>query len=376
MKRKLSLLFTLLLASILVLTACSSQNKAGNTTGTDPNLADKAFNETIDLTGVNKDKKSEEENGKRVIMDSVALAQVANVLDIKLAGVPTTKLGRMPKRYDNTVQIGLPMNPNMEVIKSINPSIVYAPDSLQDWIKEGFEKNKIPYKFVDIRSVNGLYAITEDLAKEFGKVEKFNKLKKEHDEFFTKFKNKKKPKVLVLMGLPGSYMAATEKSYVGNLVKLAGGENIIKGNEEFKNLNLETALNDKPDFILRTAHAMPETVTEMFKKEFENNKSWSHFDAVKNNKVIATLDASGTIVTFLYSTGEPLMRLNDNNELFEVFFKNGNVFFETNANNFKINYKDGKPLYKTNRITEIFFNRDGEEIPNDLEKVIGIRKIK
>ena len=104
MKRKLSLLFTLLLASILVLTACSSQNKAGNTTGTDPNLADKAFNETIDLTGVNKDKKSEEENGKRVIMDSVALAQVANVLDIKLAGVPTTKLGRMPKRYDNTVQ--------------------------------------------------------------------------------------------------------------------------------------------------------------------------------------------------------------------------------------------------------------------------------
>ena len=86
MKRKLSLLFTLLLASILVLTACSSQNKAGNTTGTDPNLADKAFNETIDLTGVNKDKKSEEENGKRVVMDSVALAQVANVLN-PLTGV-------------------------------------------------------------------------------------------------------------------------------------------------------------------------------------------------------------------------------------------------------------------------------------------------
>ena len=43
-----------------------------------------------------------------------------------------------------------------------------------------------------------------------------------------KIENKKKPKVLILMGLPGSYMAASEKSYVGNLVKLAGGENIIK----------------------------------------------------------------------------------------------------------------------------------------------------
>lgn len=100
------------------------------------------------------------------------------------------------------------------------------------------------------------------------------------------------------------------------------------------------------------------------------------YQLVKNNKVIATLDASRMITTFLYSTGEPLMRLNDNNELLQVLFKNGNVFFEADANNFRINYKDGKPLYKTNKITEILFNRDGEEIPNDLEKVIGIRKIK
>ena len=100
------------------------------------------------------------------------------------------------------------------------------------------------------------------------------------------------------------------------------------------------------------------------------------YQLVKNNKVIATLDASGTIVTFLYSTGEPLMRLNDNNELLQIFFKNGTVFVEADANNLRINYKDGKPLYKINKITEILFNRDGEEIPNDLEKVIEIRKVK
>ena len=68
------------------------------------------------------------------------------------------------------------------------------------------------------------------------------------------------------------------------------------------------------------------------------------YQLVKNNKVIATLDASRMITTFLYSTGEPLMRLNDNNELLQVLFKNGNVFFEVDGNNFRINYKDGKPL--------------------------------
>ena len=100
------------------------------------------------------------------------------------------------------------------------------------------------------------------------------------------------------------------------------------------------------------------------------------YQLVKNNKVIATLDSIGTITTFLYSTGEPLMRFNGNNGLLQIFFKNGNVFFEANGNNFRINYKDGKPLYKTDKITEIFFNKDGEKIPNDLEKVIGIRKVK
>ena len=109
--------------------------------------------------------------------------------------------------------------------------------------------------------------------------------------------------------------------------------------------------------------------------DFEELKDGS-YQLVKNNKVIATLDASGMIVTFLYSTGEPLMRVNDNNGLLKIFFKNGNVFVEANGNNFRINYKDGKPLYKTDKITEIFFNKDGEEIPNDLEKVIGIRKVK
>ena len=98
------------------------------------------------------------------------------------------------------------------------------------------------------------------------------------------------------------------------------------------------------------------------------------YQLVKNNKVIATLDASRMITTFLYSTGEPLMRLNDNNELLQIFFKNGTVFVEADANNLRINYKDGKPLYKTDKITEIFFNKDGEEIPND--SIIGIRKIK
>ena len=114
MKKKINIIFILLTSLAILLSACSNNNP-GNTTGTDASQADKAFNETIDLTGVNKDKKSDEENGKRIVMDSVALSSIADKLDIKLAGVPTNKLGKMPARYNNIIQIGLPMNPNMKL---------------------------------------------------------------------------------------------------------------------------------------------------------------------------------------------------------------------------------------------------------------------
>ena len=69
MKNKFIILVSSILACLLILSGCSSTNNSSSSSS-DPNLADKAFNETIDLTGVNKDKKSEEENGKRIIMDS------------------------------------------------------------------------------------------------------------------------------------------------------------------------------------------------------------------------------------------------------------------------------------------------------------------
>ena len=134
--------------------------------------------------------------------------------------------------------------------------------------------------------------------------------------------------------------------------------------------NITTLYNENNEILFKITGEVLDNQGEL--KELKDGS----YQLVKNNKVIATLDASGTIVTFLYSTGEPLMRLDDNNELFEVFFKNGNIFFEANGNNFRINYKDGKPLYKTNKVTEILFNKDGEEIPNDSDGIIGIRKIK
>ena len=137
-----------------------------------------------------------------------------------------------------------------------------------------------------------MYKSIEELGKLFNKEKQAKKLIDEYVNYMTsfreKYKNNVSPRVLILMGLPGgSYVVATESSYVGDLVKLAGGTNIYGDGDgkDFVNVSVEDMLKQNPDIILRTSHAMPKQVMEYFQQEFSNNQTWQQFDAVKNNKV-------------------------------------------------------------------------------------------
>lgn len=98
---------------------------------------------------------------------------------------------------------------------------------------------------------------------------------------------KESPQVLVLMGLPGSYIVATDNSYVGSLVKLAGGTNVYGdgGGQEFLFANTEDIKTKEPDVIVRAAHGLPDQAREMFAEEFETNDIWKHFKAVQEGRV-------------------------------------------------------------------------------------------
>ncbi len=87
----------------------------------------------------------------------------------------------------------------------------------------------------------------------------------EFNTYYTAYKEQNKdeehPKVMILMGLPGSYIIAAENSYVGSLVEMAGGENVYAGTDkQFLNVNTEDMKTKEPDIILRTAHALPDRV--------------------------------------------------------------------------------------------------------------------
>lgn len=240
--------------------------------------------------------KTEANKEVRLVATSPAVAQICSRLNLDLVGVCNTS-GTLPEKYDNVKKVGMAMNPDLETIKSLNPDYVLSPSSLESDLQPKYASIGVKSLFLNLKSVDGMYASIEDLGEKFDRKDKADEMLNEFKTFMDKYKDKNKdkksPKVLVLMGLPGSYIVATDNSYVGSLVKLAGGTNVYGdgGGEEFLTANTEDMQTKDPDIILRAAHALPDEVKEMFAEEFETNDVWKHFRAVQEGKVY-DLDSS------------------------------------------------------------------------------------
>ena len=230
------------------------------------------------------------EEDPRLVATSPATAQICDKLDLNLVGVCTTS-STLPERYADLPTVGTAMSPDMEIISSLNPAYVLSPNSLQSDLAPKYEAAGLNSIFLDLKSVEGMYDSIESLGEKFGRQEQAQALVDEYQAYMADYTSqhgdKSRPKVLILMGLPGSYIVATESSYVGNLVKLAGGENVYGDGDgkDFLNANTEDMLTKSPDIILRAAHALPDEVKQMFADEFETNDIWKHFSAVQNGKV-------------------------------------------------------------------------------------------
>lgn len=225
----------------------------------------------------------------KLVATSPAVAEICDRLDLDLVGVCETSR-ELPERYENVTQVGNAMSPDLEVIKSLSPDYVLSPSSLQSDLQPKYEAAQVSSIFLNLKSVEGMYASISDLGEKFNREKEAQELVDDYEifmkEYRAKTQEKEKPKVLILMGLPGSYIVATENSYVGNLVELAGGENVYAGTEdEFLTANTEDMKTKEPDIILRASHAMPDQVQEMFAEEFATNDIWQHFKAVQDGKV-------------------------------------------------------------------------------------------
>ncbi|WP_432357126.1 heme ABC transporter substrate-binding protein IsdE [Sporosarcina sp. UB5] len=230
-----------------------------------------------------------EHDGDRIVATTVALTEIMDALELDLVGIPSS-YKELPKRYSNAKEVGNPMSPDMEMLLSLKPTEIFSVTTLKYDLQEMFEERGIDMTYVNLESIDAMHEEIFKIGEKYDRVEQAEAIVAQFEEKSAAIElaidGKEKPTVLILMGIPGSYLVGTEHSYIGDLVKRAGGVNVITGEDvEFISANTEYLQQTNPDVILRAAHGMPEQVVEMFDKEFRTNDVWKHFNAVKNGRV-------------------------------------------------------------------------------------------
>lgn len=152
------------------------------------------------------------------------------------------------------------------------------------------------------------------------------------------------------------------------------GETLIyheNGNPLMTTNNKETAIyNENNEMLFKVENNKLIDIGATL-KNLENGS----FEFVKDNKVIAKIDANGEIINYLYSTGETMLKVNEATGITEFFFKNGNTFMKQEGNKSVVNYKDGKTLYELEGDVWKFYNQEGEEIISNFELITDIKKV-
>ena len=239
----------------------------------------------------NENKDVAMESGEEVVVaTSVAVTEILDALGVKVSGVPKTSY-ELPKSTEGAVEIGNPMSPDLEIIKSLNPTIVVSGDTLGSDYMNLFTENNIPSEFVSLESLDGLKEAITILGKKFDKNDEaknlLNEIELKESEVKKKAETLENPEILVLFAAPGSTMIATSKSYIGSLVKIVGGKNIVEDNStSFTTYNKEDLAMLNPEKILVMVHAMPEETKAALEKEMSTDSAWQNIKAVKEGNVV------------------------------------------------------------------------------------------
>ena len=235
--------------------------------------------------------KEETKEAGNVVASSVAIVEILDAMNIPMVGVPTSSY-TLPESVADATEIGNPMSPDMEVITSLEPDYIISVNSLEADLGDQFKATGATTYFADLSSYDGLKTTITDLGALFGTEDAASAviagLEEKEANVEAEVEGKEAPTVLIIFGAGDSFMAASDSTYVGDLVRLAGGVNVVTDAPSgFSPIDMEYLAEQNPDYILLMAHANPEESLKALQNEFDTNEAWQNFDAVTNDRVYA-----------------------------------------------------------------------------------------
>lgn len=191
------------------------------------------------------------------------------------------------------------INPHFERILSLHPQLLFLLGKMEK-IQAFADRYGIRTLSVTIDSFDDLLRETLRVGSALGvspSAERFAKqLRKQHDEILERGRGLPSYRTLILVGREAGAMkrmtAANEASYFGDMLRVAGGENIFKGqSQHYFTPSREAILALQPEVIfdLRGDTEDPPSSLERLKKDWQAERS---LPAVKKGRVVVAANPS------------------------------------------------------------------------------------
>ncbi len=291
----------LALAAVVLVAACGDSGDATKTTpagaGTKQPasvtpIATAAAATTYPLTVTDMLGRSVTIAKKPVAIAALSPTTVEYVFAVGAVSKTRTSSVRFPIAAAGAKEIGPSYQPNLELIAAESPDLIVADSVSQPQLEDALEGLKVPVLFVGAQvfadAPKGLRLVGQVLDQQTKAEAEAKKIETTATTLAARLPATK-PKVLVLNGTPDDFYAAKPESYVGDLVRLLGGENVAQGAPDvgrfpgYTKLSLETILTAKPDIVLSITAGPPgaNTITA----SLSSNPAWAEVPAVISKHV-------------------------------------------------------------------------------------------
>ncbi|GLX70220.1 ABC transporter substrate-binding protein [Paenibacillus glycanilyticus] len=241
---------------------------------------------------------------QRIVALGNGEADIIYALGGNLVGRPTSELPESLAGLQNVKQIGTAHEVDLEQITLLRPDVVLGNNPMNT--KDIPTIEGIGSKML-LTSANSVQEITQQIVL-FGKLlqkdDRASELVEQINSQLAEYKSavaSNSPKVLLVYGAPGTFMAALPSSLGGNILELAGGVNIaadyprLQSYPQYAQLSNERIVQANPQYIFIMTHGDAEQVKDSFLKEMSDNAAWNNVDAVKQGHVeILPNDLFGT----------------------------------------------------------------------------------
>ena len=218
---------------------------------------------------------------KRVISLSPAITEIIYELGEQDKLVVVSDYSDFPEAAKSKMRVGAYSHPDLEKIFLLKPDLVLVPNEGSKEILQRFEVLKVPYKVVEMTTLNSIIKAENRIATWLGVPEKGLRIQKYWSEKLkVAFKNSNKSAVRVLVEIQHEpLMVAGAQTFLDEIVRGCGGQNIFSDTVGYPRVSLEAVSNLKPQIILIADYL------EKTESKEKILKSWQEFLPTKNSAV-------------------------------------------------------------------------------------------